>query len=107
MDGKRLDKPEELVDKDLGGVAGGRTYAQEAGKYYKYVGTKSDADWNNSYVCPHCDEPVAYKGWGRYYCKDCDESWWDERKLDLNFESGVWKEITKQEYNFEYNAFNS
>lgn len=98
MDSEKIDKPQELADNDLSEVSGGREYQYEDGKYYKYVGSNSDADWSASYLCPRCDEPLQYTGWGWYHCKDCNESWINEGKLDLNLDSGVWQEISLEEY---------
>lgn len=98
MDSEKIDKPQELADSDLSDVSGGQEYHIQDGKYYKYVGSSSNEDWSASYLCPRCDEPLSYTGWGRYYCKDCDESWWKEINLDLNLDSGVWQEISREEY---------
>lgn len=56
-------KPEdiqELSDKQLEDVAGGRWLTEENGKYYKYNGSSSDEDWSASYLCPKCGKPLRY-----------------------------------------------
>lgn len=92
------DGVEELADDQLKGIVGGQTLAREDYKYYKYVGTNSDEDWNASYLCPNCGRPVHYGGYGFFFCDPCDEKWWEELSLKLNLQSGMWKQITRKEY---------
>lgn len=89
---------EQLTDEQLGGIVGGLRYVKTNTWCYKYVGSTSDADWNASYLCPKCRKPVHYTGWGWFRCDPCDESWFDEGKLVLNLDSGLWKQISKEEY---------
>ena len=95
-----LKSTQELSDEELEGVAGGKWFTEENGKYYEYTGSRSDADWSASYLCPKCGKPLHYGSWGRYYCDPCDESWFFESPLKLNLQSGVWTEITKERYDY-------
>ena len=45
------------------------------------------------YICPKCGRPVHYGSGWRYYCDQCDESWYFEKSLNPNLNSGLWKEI--------------
>ena len=87
-----------LTDDQLGDVQGGKQYHHDTntGKYYKWVGS----DWNSAYLCPNCGKPV-HEGWGwRFYCDDCDESWFYESNFStsLNLATNCWQEITQAEY---------
>lgn len=98
MDSDELNKAQELTDEQLKGVAGGQTLFEQDGRYYEYVGSSSDEDWNASYLCPNCGRPVHYGDWFRFYCDPCDESWLYEDKLRVNTASKVWKQISWGEY---------
>lgn len=99
MDGdKKPAMGEELSDEALGSVAGGATLHMDGDRYYAYVGSTSDEDWNASYLCPNCGNPVAYTGWGKFHCDVCDETWWFEYKLRLNLGTGMWQEISREEF---------
>lgn len=89
---------EQLADEQLNGIVGGRDYVKTNTWCYKYVGSSSDEDWSASYLCPKCHNPVRYTGWGWFRCDPCDESWFNEAKLPLNLNSGVWKQISEEEY---------
>ena len=90
MDNKELGK-EELEQ-----VSGGCYLKEVDDKYYHYAGDKSKL--NLKYVCPKCGKPVYHGFWGRYYCDDCKESWFFEESLMPNLKSGVWKQISEEEY---------
>lgn len=102
MDEKKPKVAEAISDEDLEGITGGATLhmggTSDDPKYYRYVGSTSDADWDASYLCPKCGRPVKYTGTGRFRCNSCDESWFFEYKLTVNTESGVWKEISREEF---------
>ena len=104
MDDKKPVEAQELADEELEKVAGGRRYfATTSGRYFHYVGRLADSDgyeddWNKRYLCPNCGKPVHCGRWDRYYCDPCDESWYNENKLMINLGSGLYEEITKQEF---------
>lgn len=98
MDEKKPTEPQEISDEELGSVTGGATLHMKDDKYYAYVGSTSTEDWNNSYLCPNCGRPVRYTNLGRFHCDACDETWWFEYKLTINTETGVWKEISREEF---------
>lgn len=98
MDGKKPTEPQEVADEELGSVIGGLQTHVRNGKHYRYVGTYSKHDRNLSYLCPNCGRPVCYTGWGRFHCNACDEAWFPERNLIPNTESGVWEEMSDEEY---------
>lgn len=102
MSDNELNKPQELNDDQLEKVAGGRQYHSFNGKYYLYNSKIENGFWNENwdkcYLCPNCGGPVHYGAWARYFCDACDESWYWENKLDLNLDSGLWTEITKERY---------
>ena len=104
MDEKETAKAQELTDEQLKKVAGGQKYfAGTDGNYYVYIG-RTDADrgytedCDRRYLCPNCGRPVHLGVGARYYCDPCDESWFFESKLSLNINSGLYKQISKAEY---------
>ena len=82
MDNKELSK-EELEQ-----VNGGCYLKEVDDKYYHYTGDKTQLNL----------KPVYHGSWGRYYCDDCKESWFFEDSLKPNLKSGVWKQISEEEY---------
>lgn len=98
MDEKKPKVAEAISDEELGTVTGGATLHMDGDRYYAYVGSTSDADWDASYLCPKCGRPVKYTGYGRFRCNSCDESWFFEYKLKINTNSGMWKEISREEF---------
>ena len=92
----RNDQVNALNDTDLSEVAGGYTYVEfeSLGIYYRWNGD----DNNRKYLCPNCKQPVHMGSWGRYYCDPCNASWYNEAPLRPNISSGMWQEISKDEY---------
>ena len=84
-----MEKEQQLTNKELDEVNGGYTvFKHTDGKYYEFIG--DDSQRNQKYLCPNCGRPVYYGlGW-RYYCDYCNDSWFNERKLDANLASGLW-----------------
>lgn len=98
MDEKKPASAQELNDEELGRVAGGKSYWEWQGKYYKYSGDYFDiSDWNKSYLCPRCGYPVYYS-WPSYHCDSCRDSWHYEEDLVPNVARGPWEEISSDEY---------
>lgn len=91
-------KAAELSDEQLAGVTGGLCYTQSDGKYFRYIGSNSEADFGKRYLCPKCGRPVRYGVWLRFCCDSCDETWYYEHTLVPNTASGVWEEISKADY---------
>ncbi len=87
---------EKLTDSELGAVAGGFSKFEDTttGKCYKFTGS----DTNAKYLCPNCGRPVHRGDLGKFYCDPCDDSWFWEDDLLPNLKSGVWKEISKDEF---------
>lgn len=86
----------ELSDEELEAVQGGYTLVHwyDDDGYFEYTGN----DVDQKYICPKCLRPVhSGIGW-RFYCDRCDDSWFFERELYPNFESGAWTKISKEEY---------
>ena len=82
----------ELKKEELEKVNGGYfVYEDDGGRFYQFVGKKSQRDMK--YICPKCGRPVHYGSGWRYYCDQCDESWYFEKSLNPNLKSGLWKEI--------------
>lgn len=98
MNENELAGSHELTDDELGKVTGGATLHMKGDKYFAYIGSSSNSDWNLSYVCPNCGKPVRYTKLGFFKCDACDEKWWFEYKLEINDKSGVWKEISREEF---------
>lgn len=98
MDENKITAPEQLSDEELATVTGGATLHMYDGRYFAYVGSSSTDDWNKSYVCPKCGKPVRYNKLGFFKCDSCDESWWFECNLTINTETGMWKEISREEF---------
>lgn len=91
----------ELNENELNQVHGGYDWCEYDKRYYKFIGDNGK-DKNRKYVCPICGRRVHYgKGW-RYYCDDCDKSWFMEGFLKPNLNSGVWQEISEDEYFEDY-----
>ncbi len=88
----------ELTDPELNDATGGNLYKwhdEATGKYYKWTGA---LDNGLKYLCPNCRRPLS-SFWGiKYTCDHCDASWVFEYRLLPNYASGLWKEITKAEY---------
>lgn len=87
----------QLSDNELADVTGGmgKWYDAATGKYYKWTGC---FDNDLKYLCPNCGRPLS-SFWGfKYTCDHCDASWILEERLVPNYASGLWKEITKEEY---------
>ncbi len=84
-----------LVNEDLAEVTGGAYYAcvKSTDKYYK-----SDAPVNQLFLCPKCNRPVHTGTFGRYYCDPCDKSYACTDSLVPNIDSGLWQEISGDEY---------
>ena len=82
----------------------GATLHMYGDRYFCYVCTTSDADWNASYLCSKCGRPVKYAKLGRFHCDSCDEIWFFEYKLTINTESGMWKGISREEFMKRYLA---
>ncbi len=96
MSDKQNNSASVVPDQDLNEVTGGYITCEDSstGKYYKYTGNDKD----KKYACPNCGRPVhSGAGW-RFYCNPCNESWFCEGLLRPNLNSGVWKEISEQEY---------
>lgn len=98
MDEKKPEAAEAISDEELGTITGGATLHTYGDKYFAYVGSSSKADWNASYVCPKCGRPVKYTSLGLFRCDSCDESWFFEYNLTINTKSGMWKEISREEF---------
>lgn len=91
----------EMTEHELNQVHGGYKWYEENGRYYKFVGDENK-DKDRKYVCPICGRRLHYgKAW-RYYCDDCDKSWFMEWHLPPNRNSGVWQEISREEYYGNY-----
>lgn len=107
MDEKKTPKAQELADEELERVSGGQThFATTDGRYFTYIGKSGDdreylKDFNRRYCCPRCKRPVHYGVGDRYYCDACDESWYYESKLLLNLAGGLYKEVSREEYERE------
>lgn len=90
----------EMTDQDLEKVQGGGMYWYKDiknDKYYRFIGN-DDKDMNRKFVCPKCGRRVHYgKAW-RFYCDECNESWFLEENLKPNLNSGVWLEIDALTY---------
>lgn len=41
---------------------------------------------------------MRYSSLGRFRCDTCDENWFFECNLVVNTDSGVWKEISREEF---------
>lgn len=92
-----MEKEKQLTKEELEKVNGGYfLYGGDDGKYYQFVGKKSQRD--QKYVCPNCGRPVHYGSSWRYYCDHCNESWWYEKLLEPNFKSGLWEEIDYEDF---------
>ena len=50
------------------------------------------------YKCPSCGRPLHPGSWDRFYCDPCNKSWWYEKVLPANINSGAWREMTEEEY---------
>lgn len=86
----------ELKKEELEQVSGGYNLTEIDGRYYHYTGKESQRD--SKYVCPVCGRSVHYGSGWRYYCDFCDKSWFFERGLNPNLSSGLWEEISEEEY---------
>ncbi len=88
---------ENLQDADLEQVTGGYRLYHDRGtdKYYKWTGENFG---DNKYLCPNCKRPVHLGWWLKFYCDPCNASWMDESRLLPNYSSGLWNEITKDEF---------
>ncbi len=97
------EQPAALKDFELDMVAGGSTkvHNETTGKYYRYYGSM-DAYGTYStagtFCCPNCNRVVHKGSWGRWYCDPCNESWYFTGKLIPNMESGLWEEISRDEF---------
>ena len=87
-----------LNDSELNEVTGGYNYTHDAStdKYYQWNG--NDLEEDHKYVCPNCKRPVHHGLWRRFYCDPCDASWLQEDRLLPNLNSGLWREISKSDY---------
>ncbi len=87
----------QLADQDLEKVTGGLLYFYDSrtGKYYQWDGGYS---FGKKYVCPNCGRPVSSTFGIRYDCDHCDASWVFEKRLYPNVDSGLWTEISEEEY---------
>ena len=86
----------ELKKEELEQVSGGYNLTKIDGRYYHYTG--KDCQRDSKYVCPVCGRSVHYGSGWRYYCDFCDKSWFFERGLNPNISSGLWEEISEEEY---------
>ena len=92
-----MEKEQQLTNKELDEVNGGYTvFKHTDGKYYEFIG--DDSQRSQKYLCPNCGRPVRYGSGWRYYCDFCDKSWFFERGLNPNLSSGLWEEISEEEY---------
>lgn len=100
MDVQKHEEAQKIPDEFLGQVFGGKKHFEINGRYFEYTGSILcwSSDWDHCYLCPRCGRPVHYGKWARFYCDPCDESWYWEEKLVPNLASGLWKELTKEEY---------
>ena len=96
-------KNTKLADHEMEQVQGGYTFftIRDPGsgneRYYHFVGNE-EKDRDRKYVCPICGRRLHYgKAW-RYYCDDCNKSWFQEAHLAPNLNSGVWKQVDRSEY---------
>ena len=100
----RDDQAAALNDSELEDVAGGdsKFHCSTNDKYYRYL-SHEDISYGKSapgaYLCPNCRRIVHKGSWGRYYCDPCNASWYHINRLVPNMESGLWREISKDEYN--------
>ncbi len=88
-----------LTDAELAEVTGGLDFlhVSSTDKYYRWSGSSSQD--GQKFLCPNCGRPVHSGSMYRYYCDPCNESWYFESKLVPNFSSGLWKQISRVEYN--------
>ncbi len=86
-----------LNDNELDEVNGGKTkfYDKATGKYYRWNGHYA---YDKQYLCPKCGKPLSTTFGFRYDCSSCDDYWIRESSLVPNLASGLWKEISKDEY---------
>ena len=91
-----MDDKKELEQEQLSEVNGGGGYTITTvnGKHYTYIGT----DESKKYKCPNCGRPLHPGSWDRFYCDPCNKSWWYEKSLPANINSGAWREMTEEEY---------
>ena len=91
-----MEKEKQLTKEELEKVNGGGGYTITTvnGKHYTYIGT----DESKKYKCPNCGRPLHPGSWDRFYCDPCNNSWWYEKVLPANINSGAWREMTEEEY---------
>lgn len=105
MNEKELQKA-KISDEELEKVTGGEKlrilYDTDANgrRYRRYFVFNGDEDKvrDRLYVCPICGSRVHYGTAWRYYCDDCDKSWFLTSYLKPNLHSGVWTEIAEYTY---------
>lgn len=98
MDEKKMNIT-EMNDKELEQVHGGEVgWTIYKGRYYKYIGNSSKNNQDRKYICPKCGRRLHTGAGWRFYCDECNESWFFEAKLAPNLNSGVWQEVDISEY---------
>lgn len=102
MNEKEL-KETKLTDQEMEQVQGGYEWCKLVdpvtlnSHFYEFIGD-NQKDRDRKYVCPICGHRVHYgKAW-RFYCDDCNKSWFLERNLMPNLHSGVWQEFDWPDY---------
>ncbi len=86
-----------ISDDQLDEVTGGTNFYHETStdKYYHWKGWLKNGQ---KYLCPCCGRALSSTFGFNYSCKPCNKSWVDESWLRLNHSSGLWEEITKEQY---------
>lgn len=97
----------ELSEEELSAVSGGAKKIATDGAYYKFTGDyNKESDYNNMFLCPYCGGKLHWGTWLRWYCDYCNTSWYEYSTSSLkpNLSSGLWKNISKDEY-YETRSF--
>lgn len=102
---EREQEKRQLTEEELERIQCGTNYYVDGtnNRFYQYIGD-DEKDRDRKYVCPICGTRLHYgKAW-RYYCDPCNKSWFLERYLQANLNSGVWKEIDSRDFYSDYYA---